>query len=78
MAIKKHISEIADSAYKSDLSFDVITFECAVPDKKNVTAFTASIDNLVALHTPQMIRTNVIIAMTILFLMLNLIILSNL
>lgn len=34
MAIKKHISEIADSAYKSDLSFDVITFECAVPDKK--------------------------------------------
>ncbi|WP_268224741.1 hypothetical protein [Sinomicrobium oceani] len=45
MAIKKHISEIADSAYKSDLSFDVITFECAVPDKKNVTAFTAALQS---------------------------------
>ncbi|MCA6439178.1 MULTISPECIES: hypothetical protein [unclassified Arcicella] len=43
MAIKKHISAIADDAYKSDTQFEVISFECALPDKKTVTDFTAAL-----------------------------------
>lgn len=45
MATKKNISESADKAYRSDSKFEVIYFECTVPDQNTVTAFSVALQS---------------------------------
>lgn len=45
MAIKNHYSADTDTAYKSNRQFDIISFECAVPEKETVIAYTAALQS---------------------------------